>query len=113
MLKPSINSLEGQSTATILVSCIGALYYVLGDDKNISPEQIKTLATSAQDVINMVSAKPDIAVQIKELGKLGLILAFMYKVLISFLNSRVELKKEELKIKAQQLTSSTTTEESK
>lgn len=113
MLKPAISSLEGQSTATVLASCIGALYYILSDDKSVTPDQITKLATSAQDVVTMLSAKPDVAVQVKELGKLGLVLAFMYKVLITFLNSRTELKKEELKLKLQQLNSSSSIEENK
>jgi len=105
MLKPANKSLEGQSTAAVLVSCVGAIYYVLGDDKSISPETVATMTKSAQEFISVMSTthgSDDLLVQLKELGKLGMILAFMYKVYISFLNSRTELKKEELKLRLQQ-----------
>ena len=107
MLKPANKSLEGQSTAAVLASCVGALYYILGDDKSVSPEAIAKLATTTQDFVSVISATPNgvaILTQLKELGKLGMILLFMYKVFISFLNSRTDLKKEELRIKSGQTT---------
>lgn len=105
MLKSANKTLEGQSTAAILASGIGALYFILDESKSVSPEHIAQVAKTTQEFVSAIATVPGsdvLFIQLKELGQLGLVLGFMYKVFTSFLNSRTELKKEELRIKAGQ-----------
>ena len=99
-IKPAYQSLEGQSLAGVLLGGLYLLKEVLGSNASnvVSPEALTKYANTVQEVAASVQAggMPDLTA-LASTGKSGIILFFMYKIYIKFIDSRTEIKKEALR----------------
>ena len=100
VIKPAYQSLEGQSLAGVLLGGLWLLKSILGSDitKVVSPDDLAKYTATIQGVVASVQTNnaADLS-SILDTGKSGIILFFMYKMYIKFLDSRTEIKKEALR----------------
>jgi hypothetical protein len=102
MIKPAYKTLEGQSLGAVI---LGGLALIQGQEtfKGVPTEDILKYAATAKDIAVAwhVNGINDL-VPFVGLGKTGLILFFMYKMYIKFLESRTDLKKKVLEAESTQ-----------
>jgi len=110
MLKPAIKSLEGQMFLLLMVAASTAVTQLTGVDLlalgnhainamagNVSPEDtLLNAAKTAKEMAEIYQASRQEVSSIKEIsdmGSLGILLTFVYKIMVYFTGSRTELKK--------------------
>ena len=101
MIKPAYKTVEGQSLGTVLVGGLYLLYENISNSNIKLPpkEDLLQYATSAKEIAEALSATNLAGLEsFVGLGKVGMILFFMYKIYTKFLDSRFELKKKDLEI---------------
>lgn len=108
MLKPSFQTLEGQAAAVLLGAGLVFLYFTITGNSHFDPShvinQVDLILKNPQiNSIAGVSAYQQ-AVTVSDtfdLGKIGAILLFVYKVWSKFSEYRTDLKKKDVELQVQ------------
>lgn len=99
MLKPSFKTLEGQKSLGVMI--LGALYLVydlfMGGKSSMPPmEEVLEVASSVKELSDFYAVEAQNYIsEFADVGKTGIVVAFMYKIYAKFTDSRTELKKKE------------------
>lgn len=102
MIKDSIKSLEGKGFVGIIASCVGVLYMIVTGSPDIPPIPIEEILKHAQSATEIAEAYSQDAYNISEavgMGKMSVLLFFMYKLYDKFIGKRNILKLKELELK--------------
>lgn len=100
MLKPSIKSVEGQSFFTVVIGCLGLLYFLITGNSldNIPIEELLKHAKTVQDIKDAYSTTVGFG-GVWDTAKITAVLAFIYKMYGRFVDGRVDLKGREIDAK--------------
>ena len=108
MIKPSFKTLEGQAAAVLLGAGLVFLFFTISGNSHFDPahvvNQVDLLLKNPQINSAAGASAYQQAVTVSDtfdLGKIGAILLFVYKVWSKFSEHRTDLKKEDVALQVQ------------